>query len=117
MRKFLCGLLLLRLLPCLHAQPDYRKLAGELGKTTRPHPYLMFTAEEKPALLQRIKADPRSAEALERLLLEGRRLLYATAEPTRRRGRCTPAMSARTTTAILSAAISRLRSRSRSSTR
>jgi hypothetical protein len=59
------------------AQPsvDAKKIIADLGKTPRPHPYLLFTAEEKPALLARIKADRHSAESLERYLLEGRRLL------------------------------------------
>ena len=60
--------------------PDFKTLVGGLGKTFRPHPYLIFSAEGKPAILQRIKSDPRSAEAFARQLLEGRRLLYATVE-------------------------------------
>ncbi len=81
MRKFLFGLLLPCLLPGLFAQPDFRQLAADLGKTPRSHPYLMFTADEKPAILQRIKADQKSSETLEQLLLEGRRLMYATVDP------------------------------------
>jgi hypothetical protein len=60
--------------------PDFKALVGGLGKTPRQHPYLIFSAEEKPAMLQRIQADPKSAETYERIRLEGRRLLYATAE-------------------------------------
>ncbi len=54
---------------------DAKKLIADLGKAPRPHPYLLFTAEEKPALLARIKADRRASESLDRYLLEGRRLL------------------------------------------
>src|SRR6266705_3033123 len=62
------------------SQPDYKSLVADLGKTPRPHPYLLFTADEKPAMLQRIKQDRRSAEVFEKFILEGRRLLNATVE-------------------------------------
>jgi len=62
MRKFISRLLLPCLLPLgLFAQPDFKKLAGELTQTPRQHPYLMFTADEKPGILQRIHGDQRSA--------------------------------------------------------
>lgn len=59
------------------AQTDAQKIIADLGKAPRPHPYLLFTADEKPALLARIKGDPRSAASLERFLAEGRELLKA----------------------------------------
>jgi hypothetical protein len=61
-------------------QPDFKSVVADLGKMPRAHPYLLFTAEEKPAMLQRIKTDRRSSEVLEKFLLEGRRLLNATVE-------------------------------------
>lgn len=64
----------------LAADSDAKKIIGELGKTPRQHPYLLFSAEEKPAILARIKADPRASESLERYRLEGRRLIHATVE-------------------------------------
>lgn len=68
------------LAPGLRAQPDFKAICADLGKTPHPHPYLLFSADEKPAMLQRIKADRRSAEVFEKFLLEGRRLMYATVE-------------------------------------
>jgi hypothetical protein len=62
----------------LPAQADATKTIATLGQAPPPHPYLVFSDEEKPALLARIKADPRSAEIFETVLLEGRRLLLAT---------------------------------------
>lgn len=62
-------------------QPDFKKLVADLGKTPRQHPYLIFSADEKPAMLQRIKADRHALEILEKLELEGRRYLYATVQP------------------------------------
>jgi hypothetical protein len=66
--------------------PDFRAQLAPLARTTLKHPYLLFTADEKPALLERIKSDPKAAEIYERVRLEGRRLLHATVEkeiPTR----------------------------------
>lgn len=62
------------------AQPDFQAACAELGSVKRAHPYLLFTAEEKPALLQRIRADRQSAEVFEKFLLEGRRLVHAPVE-------------------------------------
>ena len=54
MKKLLLLLALVQALPA--AQPDFQAACAELGRTKRSHPYLLFTAEEKPALLQRIRA-------------------------------------------------------------
>jgi hypothetical protein len=62
------------------SQPDFRSLVADLGKVPRPHPYLLFTADEKPALLQRIRQDRHATEVFEKFLLEGRRLINATVE-------------------------------------
>lgn len=61
---------------------NYRETIANLSHAPRPHPYLVFTAEEKPALLARIEGNRRDADTYAALLLEGRRLLNATAEPT-----------------------------------
>jgi len=77
----LCFALLLAAVSLLHAEtPDFKALATLLAQHPRQHPYLIFSAEEKPAMLARIKNDPKSAETFARLLLEGRRLLHATAQ-------------------------------------
>ena len=81
MRNFLPVLLLLGLAPLgVRAQPDLKTICADLARQPRAHPYLIFSAEEKPAMLQRIRADRRSAEVFEKFLLEGRRLLNATAQ-------------------------------------
>jgi hypothetical protein len=59
------------------AEPDFQKMAAELARAPRNHPYLLFSDDEKPALRKRIAADRRSAEVFEKLVLEGRRLLLA----------------------------------------
>jgi hypothetical protein len=86
MRKFvLLGLVAFVLLPVRAEQspsPDFKQLCADLGQKPRPHPYLFFSAEEKPAMLARIKADRRSSEVFEKFLLEGRRLINATVERT-----------------------------------
>lgn len=58
--------------------PAPKSIIAELGQTTRPHPYLVFSADDKPTILARIKADRRAGETYDRLLLEGRRLMLAT---------------------------------------
>ena len=40
------------------------------------HPYLFFTDEEKPAILQRIKNDPESGDIMAKLLAEANRLIH-----------------------------------------
>jgi hypothetical protein len=64
------------------AQPDFAALSQDLVRAPRAHPFLVFTAEEKPALVQRLRADPHSADMLRKFELEGRRLLHAPALPT-----------------------------------
>lgn len=75
-------LLTLILCPFVHAAlpADTTTTIAGLGGVHREHPYLLFSAADKPAMLARIRATPREAEAYEALLLEGRRLLYASVE-------------------------------------
>jgi hypothetical protein len=78
MRKTLLPVLFAVLVPLgLFAQPDFKTLSQELGKKKLQHPYLIFSAEEKPKLLERIKTDPASAEIMEKMLLMGRRYLLS----------------------------------------
>jgi hypothetical protein len=69
---------------CVAAQAqlptDYRATIEQLGKSRHQHPYLLFSAEEKPAMMARIQADQHDRESYEALLLEGRRLLNATVD-------------------------------------
>jgi hypothetical protein len=78
MKKFL--LLLLAISPAAAALPDFKATFAELAPVKRTHPYLLFSAAEKPALLQRIRADRASAEVYEKFLLEGRRLVHTPEE-------------------------------------
>ncbi len=63
------------------AQPNFEQFCKDLSKTPRAHPYLIFSAEEKPAILQRVKSDRKLGETMEKILAEGRRYLYATVQP------------------------------------
>jgi hypothetical protein len=45
------------------------------------HPYLFFTEDEKPAILDRIAGDTGTGEFMDRLLAECNRLLYTPVEP------------------------------------
>src|SRR3954469_5474293 len=75
--------LLISIAPAGAQQPataDPAPIIAGLGQTKREHPYLVFSSADKPAILARIKADRRASETFERLLLEGRRLMYATVE-------------------------------------
>ena len=62
------------------AETDAPKAIAGLAKAPPAHPYLLFTADEKPAILKRIKGDRRSSEVFEKFLLEGRRLVNATTD-------------------------------------
>lgn len=44
------------------------------------HPYLFFTEEDKPAMLERIQNDPVSSDIMNRLLAEANRYLYTPVE-------------------------------------
>jgi hypothetical protein len=75
--------LLISIAPAGAQQPaagDPAPIIAGLGQTKREHPYLVFSSADKPAILARIKSDRRAGETFERLLLEGRRLMYATVE-------------------------------------
>ena len=77
------AVLLISLSPAAAQQPaaqEPKSVIATLGQTKREHPYLVFSAGDKPAILARIKGDRRASETYERLLLEGRRLVYATVE-------------------------------------
>jgi hypothetical protein len=81
-----------RTIPCLalillfvsveaFAQPDFKKICGNLANVKHQHPYLLFTSQEKAEMLKRIKSDRRSSEVLEKIIAEGKRYLLATAQP------------------------------------
>ncbi len=44
------------------------------------HPYLFFTEEEKPVILDRIKNDPECSDIMRRLIAEANRLIYTPVE-------------------------------------
>lgn len=45
------------------------------------HPYLYFTDQEKPAILDHIKNDPECRDAMARIMAEANRLLYTPVDP------------------------------------
>ena len=51
-----------------------------INKDNLRHPYLYFTEEEKPAILERIENDPECNDIMLQLLAEGNRLLYTPVE-------------------------------------
>ena len=55
--------------------PDFLAAARSFTQAPRPHPYLLFTAAEKPALQRRLREDPAAAEIWRRLEREGQQLL------------------------------------------
>jgi hypothetical protein len=54
-------------------------ITRSLRKNLR-HPYLYFTEEEKPAILERIKHDPECRDIMNRLLAEANRFLFTPVE-------------------------------------
>ncbi len=70
------------ILVSLSAVADVSKeeIADSLPKTLQ-HPYLFFTEDEKPALLDRIENDPDCSDIFAKLSAEANRLLYTTVEP------------------------------------
>jgi len=47
-----------------------------IDKTKLKHPYLYFSDEDKPAILERIKNDPECRDIMNRLIAEANRLMY-----------------------------------------
>lgn len=59
----------------LNAQASKEEVAKALNIDKLQHPYLFFTNDEKPMLLERIKNDPEAKKIMEGLLAEGNRFL------------------------------------------
>ena len=55
-------------------------IESAINKDNLQHPYLYFTEEEKPAILERVNNDPECNDIMVRLLAEGNRLLYTPIE-------------------------------------
>ena len=56
-------------------------IAGAIDIRSFKHPYLYFTDEEKPAILERIKNDPETRHAWRKIFAECNRHLYVPVEP------------------------------------
>ena len=54
---------------------DLAQVYQDMGARTWQHPYLLFSNEEKPAILQRIHGDQHLSEIMEKTILEGQRYL------------------------------------------
>ena len=61
------------------AEVTVRDIEKSIRKNLK-HPYLFFTEEEKPELLERIKNDPEAKNIMARLLAEANRLMYTPVE-------------------------------------
>jgi hypothetical protein len=72
--------LFLLLLNTASADVSKDEMASALTKDLT-HPYLFFTEDEKPAILERIKNDPASKSIFDKLTAEANRLLYTPVEP------------------------------------
>ena len=73
-------LLALFAIPKSYADVTPDDIAASLPKELK-HPYLFFTEQEKPAIIERINTDPESRDIMEKLLAEAKRLLYTPVEP------------------------------------
>ncbi len=80
MKRFLiCLFFLFTFVTNINAQVTPEDIAKSLRKDLQ-HPYLYFTEQEKPAILERIENDPELKNIMERLLAECNRLLYTPVE-------------------------------------
>ena len=76
MKKWIiCTVMLFAAVSVSHAQITSKHIDNALNKNLS-HPYLFFTEEEKPAILDRIENDPESRHIMERILSECSRWLY-----------------------------------------
>ena len=86
MKKILLQTLLCLLLVATPAfgATDYLSILKTINTDALQHPYLVFNNQDKQVMLQRIKNDPKLAEILEVLKVEGRRYVLTTpdVEPT-----------------------------------
>ncbi len=72
---FTCILMMVSTSPAL-ADIDTDDINRAIGKEKLEHPYLYFSEEEKPVLLDRIRTIPECRDIMDRLLAEANRLLY-----------------------------------------
>ena len=75
----LCAIFLFSVVSIANAQLTAGHIERSLKKNLK-HPYLFFTEEEKPAILERIKNDPECHDIMERLLAESNRYLLTPVE-------------------------------------
>jgi hypothetical protein len=66
--------------PAVHGDVTSQDIQNSLKKNLQ-HPYLYFTEQEKPALLDRIKNDPECHDIFARMLAEANRYLYTPVNP------------------------------------
>jgi len=80
MKRFLFVLLFSVLATALNAEVTKEDMANAIDIKNLQHPYLYFTEDEKPSILERIKNDPESRNIMKRLLAEANRLIYTPVE-------------------------------------
>jgi hypothetical protein len=76
-KYFICLLFILIAGANLFAQPDFVAETKDISKEKRTHPYLLFDAADKQAMLNRIKTSQVDAELFEKIRWEGSRYLNA----------------------------------------
>ena len=80
MKRIIAGVFILfSFVAAVNAQITSEHIARSLKKNLQ-HPYLYFTEQEKPAILERIENDPECRAIMDRLLAECNRLLYTPVE-------------------------------------
>ncbi len=78
-RMMICALILCLMAGTALADVTSNDITKSLKKEL-VHPYLFFTEQEKPAIMDRIKNDPDCHDIMERILAECNRLLYTPVE-------------------------------------
>ncbi|MCE5251974.1 heparinase II/III family protein [bacterium] len=64
----------------LYGDITVQDIDGAIDKNMLRHPYLYFSEDDKPALLERINNDPETRDIMAKLLAEANRLMYTPVE-------------------------------------
>jgi len=79
-KVFVILLMLSALTSTAFAQVTKEDIAGAIDKSKLVHPYLYFSEQDKPAMLDRIAKDPEQRRILDRYKADAKRLMYMTVE-------------------------------------
>ncbi len=79
-KTLVAAILLLACAPVFAAEITSQDVKNALGGNLS-HPYLYFSEQDKPAILERIKSDPECRDIMAQLTAEANRLLYTPVDP------------------------------------